>query len=307
MAITANCSKFLFYSKQLGANFNQTLMLGRLNLYASQKDIKEQIEFFGNNAKRVEDVVFKDEYSEPLFEILGATKTDSVDYSDYEKPTFVHDFNQPVPDALKNSYTAIVDGGTIEHIFNFPVAIRNCMELLKPGGHFIGITPVNNLMGHGFYQFSPELFYAVFNEANGFEIEKMVICSKTGEHSFSDWYEVVKPKHAKSRMELCNDAPTYLMVLAKKMKTTELFTKTPQQSDYETVWTASKSLENNEVAPHESRLHFLYRKFTPRPLRALLYNTKKLFSTSKVKVEGLGEINPDHYKKVDLKPVITAK
>ena len=69
---------------------------------------------------------------------------------------------------LKNKYTLVIDGGCLEHIFNFPVAIKNCMEMLQEGGHFIGITPANNLMGHGFYQFSPELYFRIFSKENGF-------------------------------------------------------------------------------------------------------------------------------------------
>src|SRR6476646_5772715 len=175
MGITKNCSTFLFYSKILGVAFDQTLMLGRLNLLTSKEEIQENIARFKNNVKQLKEVLFKDEYSEPLFEILGASKVDSIDFSDYEKASVIHDMNQPVPETLKDKYTAIVDGGTIENIFNFPVAIKNCMEMLRTGGHYIAITPVNNLMGHGFYQFSPELYYAVFAADNGFAIKKIVI------------------------------------------------------------------------------------------------------------------------------------
>src|SRR4051812_46361592 len=123
MAITKNCSTFLFYAKSLGASFDRSLMLGRLNLYATKNDIRGNIEKFKNNVKQLNEVEFKDGYSEPLFEILGASKVDSIDFSDYERATIIHDMNQPVQDSLKRKYTAIVDGGTIEHVFNFPVAI----------------------------------------------------------------------------------------------------------------------------------------------------------------------------------------
>lgn len=52
--------------------------------------------------------------------------------------------NLPVPEVHKDSYTAVLDGGSLEHIFNFPVAIKNCMEMLKVDGQYLGITPVNN-------------------------------------------------------------------------------------------------------------------------------------------------------------------
>ena len=38
--------------------------------------------------------------------------------------------------------------------------------------HFVRITPANNFFGHGFYQFTPELFFRIFSAANGFEVER---------------------------------------------------------------------------------------------------------------------------------------
>ena len=94
--------------------------------------------------------------------------TISIDASAYENATMVHDMNLPVGDELKQKFSVVIDGGTLEHVFNFPTAIRNCMEMLKVGGHFFAHTMANNFMGHGFYQFSPELFYRVFSPENGF-------------------------------------------------------------------------------------------------------------------------------------------
>ena len=41
--------------------------------------------------------------------------------------------------------------------------------MLTVGGSIFVNTPANNMMGHGFYQFSPELMYRIFAEANGFD------------------------------------------------------------------------------------------------------------------------------------------
>jgi len=41
-------------------------------------------------------------------------------------------------------------------------------------------TPASNLCGHGFYQFSPELFYRALNATNGFEVERMIMRDRTG-------------------------------------------------------------------------------------------------------------------------------
>jgi hypothetical protein len=68
----------------------------------------------------------------------------------------------------------VFDGGALEHVFNFPVAISSCMRALVVGGTFISSTPVNNNMGRGLYQFSPELFYRVFSQEFGVRTESML-------------------------------------------------------------------------------------------------------------------------------------
>ena len=55
----------------------------------------------------------------------------------------------------------VIDGGLLEHVFDFPTAIRNCMRMVRQGGHLILNLPVNNFPGHGFYRFSPELVFRV--------------------------------------------------------------------------------------------------------------------------------------------------
>lgn len=65
---------------------------------------------------------------------------DSIDISDYENATIEQDMNQPIPEHLKLQYDTVIDRGSLEHIFNFPVSIKNCMSLIKPGGFYIGIT-----------------------------------------------------------------------------------------------------------------------------------------------------------------------
>lgn len=300
MGLTKNCSTFLFYAKSLGASFEKTIMLGRLGLHMNKEDIQSNIDHFRNNVKGIAEVSFKDEYSEPLFEILGAAHTDSMDVSDYEKATVIHDMNNPIPDKLKNRYTAVVDGGTIEHVFNFPVAIKNCMEMLQVGGHYIGITPANNLMGHGLYQFSPELYFSIFREENGFAIKKVVILTQDAAGKFSDWYEVMEPRKVKSRVILTNTNHTYLMVLAQKTAETEIFKTPPQQSDYVMAWDIKESLRNNNRPKNEGRLKYLYRKFTPKPLKIFAHNFYNLFTKQEVVNEDLGKINADHFRKIEI-------
>jgi len=296
MAITNNDTRFLFYAKKLGCDFTSTLMLGRLRLAATHDYIKHCVAQYGSNVKRFEEVVFKDDYSEPLFEILGAEKVESMDYSNYENATIIHDMNLPFPSELRGKFSAIVDGGTLEHIFNFPAAIKNCMSALKTGGHFIGITPANNLMGHGFYQFSPELYYRVFSEANGFTVKKMLITSAENLNRPTKWYEVANPDKVKDRVTLVNQKPLYILVLAQKTEEREIFSSAPQQSDYAAVWAITNSLKGDTKSEQDSTIKFLYRKYVPVRIKTILRNLYLAVNKNTTHSEELGEINRGHFK-----------
>jgi hypothetical protein len=57
------------------------------------------------------EAILRDEggFCEPLFRFLGAHRIDSIDNSSYEGASIVHDMNQPIPDRLKSSYTAVIN------------------------------------------------------------------------------------------------------------------------------------------------------------------------------------------------------
>jgi SAM-dependent methyltransferase len=118
---------------------------------------------YGVNFTAEETVIGGDGHTEKLFRMLGANKVDSIDYSPYENATIIHDLNEPVSENLHNKFDYILDCGTIEHIFDVKTVINNIKNMLKVGGVFLIITPCNNFPGHGFYQFSPELFRTLFS------------------------------------------------------------------------------------------------------------------------------------------------
>jgi SAM-dependent methyltransferase len=176
-------------------------------------------------------------FAEPFFEALGATQIDSLDYSDFEGAHMIHNLNQPIPSDWEKKCDVVYDGGTLEHVFNFPQALRNSMELLREGGRLFIHTCANNLCGHGFYQFSPELFYRALGPENGFEVERMVIF-RVG--PYGNWYEVSDPNVIRSRVELITFTPMHLLVQAKRTSIQTIFAQAPQQSDYTAIWQAAE-------------------------------------------------------------------
>ncbi len=106
-------------------------------------------------------------HQDVFFKMLGYSQVDSLDYYPDENPTYVLDLNKPIDDNLCDKYDFVHDGGTLEHCFNTFEILKNVVKLLKVGGFIMHQVPVSGMINHGFYQFSPTLFFD-FYKANGF-------------------------------------------------------------------------------------------------------------------------------------------
>jgi SAM-dependent methyltransferase len=236
MGFDVQAVRFLLSARRAGVQFERTAMIGRQELFLSPGALRRILERFGmaREDNEIQRLIREDHgFAEPLLRLLGAEQICSIDASEYEHASVVHDLNLPIPDSLKDAFSAVIDAGTLEHVFNFPTALRNCMDMVRVGGHLLLMTPTNNFMGHGFYQFSPELFFRVCSRENGFEVVKMILCEVDPE---APWYEVVDPARAKRRVELVNCQPAYLLVMARKLGQVPVPAATPQQSDYTVLW-----------------------------------------------------------------------
>jgi len=116
---------------------------------------------------------FKKKYVNKLFfSILGFSEIKSLDVSKYQNADFLYDLNKDKPPkSLKKKFDCILDGSTIEHIFNTFNALKNINQFLKTGGYVIHITALNNMSKDGFYQFHPN-YFKDFYSTNGYKIIK---------------------------------------------------------------------------------------------------------------------------------------
>jgi SAM-dependent methyltransferase len=110
-----------------------------------------------------------------LFSALGFNELESMDYSDYESCTVVHDLNKDVPARYHDRYDLIFDGGTSEHIFNLPKVLENYNRMLKPGGRMVHALPSSNHVDHGFYMFSPTLLSDYYSSNNWYIKDSLFI------------------------------------------------------------------------------------------------------------------------------------
>jgi hypothetical protein len=227
----------LLSSKFLGFKGDRICTLGRLTLFGTDAELARVLKEYAKPPfTRPKDRATY--FAEDILIPLGF-KVDSVDNSNYEGANIVHDLNHPIPQSMLGQYDLVFDGGTLEHIFDFPVAIRSAMQLIKVGGHIMLHTPANNQCGHGFYQFSPELFFSLFSPINGFEIVRIYITGPGGP------YHVADPASVRGRVTLLNSEGALLMVHAKKNEDVPL-TK-PQQSDYVMIWNEQTADKNDGI------------------------------------------------------------
>jgi hypothetical protein len=244
MGLDINGTQFVLFAKSAGVDLSKLATIGRQSMHLWPQDLRKLLNRFGYpcDAAAAERLFLENKgYAEPFLLHVGAKEIHTFDNSSYEGATHMHDMNEPIPQALRLQYTAVLDGGSLEHIFNFPVALKNCMEMVAVGGHFLAITPSNNFCGHGFYQFSPELFFNACSEANGFAMEHL-IAFEAGPNA--KWYAVANPATIQQRVTLVNKNETYLLVIAKKVKDVEPFKTAPQQSDYVAAWDKNASRDD---------------------------------------------------------------
>ena len=174
-------------------------------------------------------------YCESLLqEHFGASSVDSIDNSNFESATIVHDMNQPIPAALAAGYDTVFDGGCLEHIYNVTQALANCSAFCKPGAQILHVLPANNFCGHGFWQFSPELFFALYAPGNGYRDTEVFLADlEDTEH----WYRVKMPENDQ-RVNVINAHELYLLVRTVVAGAT-VSHRAVQQSDYAYAWAQS--------------------------------------------------------------------
>lgn len=244
---------------QVGASFEKICTFGQQSLFLHPAEVN----YFRNLNRSLgfddaslfwRNYQFQGSYVNDFFVKYFESKLISViDYSSYQGADIIHDLNTPISDEFDNRYDVVIDGGTLEHIFNFPIAISNMMRMVRVGGRVFLSTPANNQCGHGMYQFSPELMFRVFSPENGFEVINLQLIEgffpsvELGRNR--KVYKVRDPKDLRSRVGFINHHPVTMMVEARKLASVNMFVKAPLQSDYVTAW-------DNQNYKNDSKLFF---------------------------------------------------
>jgi SAM-dependent methyltransferase len=244
VGIVRSNAAFYLEARARGVTFDRTLTLGRQRLYVRRSELTTlAARYRPDLADRTADLSYSDHADGFLKRFLDVSELEVLDHSAYEGASIIHDLNVPVPERLHEQFDVVIDSGTLEHVFNLPVAIASCMRLVKAGGTLFLSTPANNMCGHGFYQVSPELFFRLFKDANGFELRRLVLVT----HPFpgaelsarQTWYEVRDPAVLGARAPLMTSTPAFLMLEARRVGVVPVLVAPPLQSDYVRRWTTA--------------------------------------------------------------------
>lgn len=222
MGLDANGIDAVFIAIQHCKSKRRMLTLGRQGIYISWENFRTRSEHGYS------------QYAEPFFTHVGFDVIDSIDYSNFEECTIVHDMNKPI--TIPNKYDFIFDGGCTEHIFNTPQVFDNIIKLLDIGGVFCSVTVNNNFSGHGFYQFSPELYIQMFQKEYGMELLELYI---TEVDSYpSEWINVKTSDYYRQEFKFNNTKPVYIITIARKTheSSVTLVDKSPFQHSYKIDW-----------------------------------------------------------------------
>lgn len=152
----------------------KTLMQGRQWMSTTKDDFHKVKSY---NSQLRASSLEKGCFAEDFLTDLGTTSIDSLDFSDFESATIIHNLNQPLKgsklEQFKSSYDLVLDYGTSEHVFQPAQSIATSISLLKVGGYFNCTLPISGWLEHGFFQFSPTFFLAM--DRGSLQLERMYI------------------------------------------------------------------------------------------------------------------------------------
>jgi hypothetical protein len=232
MGIDIHALNFLRYvakKRKLG----RVATIGRQSLLVPRGELAK---IMGISKKDLEFGLYSEELLKKHF---GATEVDSYDFSDYEGATHIVDMGEPI--VSEKQYDTIIDCGCAEHIFDVAQALRNISCLCALGGQIVHVLPANNFCGHGFWQFSPELFFSLYSDASGYNETEVFLADLCDSNR---WFAVKRPNSGR-RADVGSSTPLYVMCRTIKQGVT--FPKSVKQSDYVHIWDRSSISRQNQT------------------------------------------------------------
>jgi hypothetical protein len=122
-----------------------------------------------------------------IFCALGNDRVKALDVNGYEGAEIIHDLNRPIPDRLRESADFIVDGSTLDNVFNPALALQNLADMLRPGGRLLMINAWS--ARESAYTLCSPCWYFDYFVANGFADCRVYAYISAGRRSNVYWLD----------------------------------------------------------------------------------------------------------------------
>jgi SAM-dependent methyltransferase len=188
-----------------------------------------------------------------LVSMMGLGRLHVLDLSGYEGADLIADLNQPVPPEYLNRFGLILDGGTMEHVFDIRQGMKNTADMLRPEGRAVHITPVNNYVNHGFVQVSPTLYHDYY-VANGFDdVRGIMIVHPRFDYLNTSWHFFHYEHETMSGVNsmFCTDETQLAVYFTARKNSTSTSGRVPTQSYFTRVYGGTDPLPNQLVIAHD--------------------------------------------------------
>jgi len=96
--------------------------------------------------------------AESFMRHLGVHAIKAIDVSDYEGAEIVHDLTIPIPSELENISDFIVDGSTLDNVWDPALALKNLARMTRPGGRIVSVNMASNTYGPYTILSAPRVF-----------------------------------------------------------------------------------------------------------------------------------------------------
>jgi hypothetical protein len=131
--------------------------------------------------------------------LVGDASVTAVDIDSYQGAELIHDISKPFPEANLGRYGLIVDAGTLEHVLDVKASLDNLVACLREGGSIVHMSPSNDYLDHGYFQFCPS-FFRDYYASQAMSIDNVTLVEQPARRTnhaqwtFWHWNEAIKRK-----------------------------------------------------------------------------------------------------------------
>jgi SAM-dependent methyltransferase len=120
-----------------------------------------------------------------FFSLFSDARYHCLDVSNYEGADIVANLCEPLPAHLEGRFDFIVDGSTLDNVFDPAAAIRNLAKLLRPGGRIVQINHAARL--HYVYVGFALSWFHDYYAINAFEDCQVYLAQWEGDRTKARW------------------------------------------------------------------------------------------------------------------------